>query len=269
MNKLFLTSALLAVTITAAQAHDTWVETNTSIFRLGDGPQIDLKLGNHGNEHRDFKLASKLSLEGSTLQVLAPEGAKFDIKTTLIDTGYSPREGYWTTTFAPSKPGLYTVVQTSDSVMSYAPERSIKTAKTFFLVSNSLDRISTGVRGYNTRLRKGLELVAESNPVAPMGPGVPFKVQLLFKGKALPNTRISFIPQGATLKGDFDKRYEAKTNVNGRAVFTPKEGKRYLLAAHYETKEKGYSAAGEKYDFTKYSATMSLFVPQVCPCCAR
>src|SRR5215475_15574672 len=116
-------------------AHDSWVQTNANIVRLGDNVHIDLMLGNHGNDHRDFKLASKITLEGATLQVLAPDGKKYDLKDRLDDVGYTPREGYWTTRFAAAKPGLYLVASLSDKVMSYAPERSIKSAKTFFLVS--------------------------------------------------------------------------------------------------------------------------------------
>jgi uncharacterized GH25 family protein len=263
---LFALSALMATSLTAL-AHDTWVETNTNLIRVGDAVHIDLKLGNHSNEHRDFKLASKVSLEPCQLTVVAPNGKKFDIKNTLIDTGYAPKEGFWTTTFAAETPGLYMVSQTFDSVMSYAPERSIKNAKTFFLVSKSLDRVPLYAPGFDRKTSKGLELVPENNPVVPMGPGSPLKLRLYFKGAPLAGVKVSFIPEGETLKPGLDKRYEALTNANGRVVFTPKEGKRYLIVAHQETKEKGKSAAGESYDFTLYGATLSLFVPQICPCC--
>lgn len=251
----------------AAQAHDTWVESNTNVFRVGDCAHIDLKLGNHGNEHRDFKLASKIALDYVKLEVIGPDSARYDLKSDLIDAGYTPKEGFWTTTFTGEKPGLYTVLQTFDGVVSYAPKREIKCAKTYFLLSKSLDRVPANAPGFERRRGNGLELVPESNPVAPMGPGVPLKLRLYFKGKPLPNVKVSFIPEGETLKGEFDPRYEAKTNVNGRVGFTPKEGKRYLCVAHYETKENGQSAAGEKYDSTGYGAALTVYVPQICPCC--
>ena len=78
-----------------------------NMIRNGDAVHIDLMLGNHGNEHRDFKLAGKLSLEGATLEVIDPDGKRYDVKDRLIDTGYAPQEGYWTTRFEPAKPGLY------------------------------------------------------------------------------------------------------------------------------------------------------------------
>lgn len=269
--KISILSTVLALlaSVSVAHAHDTWVETNTNVFRVGDSAHIDLKLGNHGNEHRDFKLASKVSLDSIKLQVFAPNGARFDLKNGLVDTGYTPKEGYWTTTFTGDKPGLYTVYQSFDGVMTYAPERAIKSAKTYFLLSKSLDRVPMVAPGFEKRIGNGLEFVPESNPVVPMGPGMPLKLRLYFKGKPLSGVKVSFVPEGETLKGDFDSRYEAKTNVNGRVSFTPKEGKRYLCVAHYQTKESGQNAAGEKYDFTLYGATLTLYVPQICPCCGE
>ena len=127
MNRLALLLAL--ATPAAALGHDTWVQTNTNLVRTGDAVHIDLMLGNHGNEHRDFKLAGKLSLEGATLEVIGPDGSRYDLKDRLIDTGYTPQEGYWTTRFEPAEPGLYMVAHRSDRVMSYAPERSIKSGE--------------------------------------------------------------------------------------------------------------------------------------------
>jgi uncharacterized GH25 family protein len=108
-------------------------------------------------------------------------------------------------------------------------------------------------------------LVPETNPVTPMGPGTPIRVRLLYKGKPLAGARVSFIPRGETLSKDFDGRYERKTDARGRAEFTPTEGNYYLVVAHWlEPKEKG-----EGYQSTKYSATLTVLVPQVCPCCGE
>ena len=110
--------AALLVTGAAALAHDTWVQTNTNIVRVGDAVHVDLMLGNHGNDHRDFKLAGKARRRTAiTLDVVGPDGKKHDLKPALVDLGYAPKEGYWTTKFQPTKPGLYTVAQTSDAVV--------------------------------------------------------------------------------------------------------------------------------------------------------
>ncbi|MBC7785502.1 MAG: DUF4198 domain-containing protein, partial [Burkholderiales bacterium] len=154
-----------------AVAHDTWVQANTNIVRVGDAVHIDLLLGNHGNEHRDFKLAGKADLESSTLDVIAPDGTKHDLKTGAVDLGFAPKEGYITTRFQPDQAGMYLVTQTSDKVVSYAPKRSIKSAKAFFVASPSLDKVSMNHPGFDRVLGHALELVPETNPVTPMGPG--------------------------------------------------------------------------------------------------
>ncbi len=264
--KIHFLGTLLLFTLPAV-AHDTWVETNTPVYRVGDVAHIDLKLGNHGNDHRDFKLASKVSLDDVKLEVVALGGKHYDLKSTLIDTGYTPKEGFWTGEFTNAAPGLYCVHHTMDAVMSYAPERAIKSAKTYFLASKSLDRVPVSVAGFDKRMGDALEIVPENSPIAPMGEGMPLKLRLFFKGKPLAKAKISFIPEGATLTESFDARYEALTNINGRVTFTPKEAKRYLAVAHVETKEAGQNTAGEKYTSTKYGATLTVYVPAICPCC--
>ncbi len=96
-----------------------------------------------------------------------------------------------------------------------------------------------------------------------MGPGVPIQVKLFYKGAPLAGETVSFIPRGETLEEDFDGRYEVRTDADGRAKFTPKTGDWYLVVAHKtEPDEKG-----DGYDKTSYSATLTVFVPEFCPCC--
>jgi uncharacterized GH25 family protein len=157
------------------------------------------------------------------------------------------------------------VAHTHDKVVRYAPVRSVKSAKTCFVLSKSLDGVPRDNPGFDRVLGHALELVPEANPVTPMGPGTPIKVRLLYKGKPLAGARVSFIPRGTTLAEGFDKRYERKTDAKGRARFTPTEGNYYLVVAHHlEPKE-----AGKGYKSTKYSATLAVLVPQVCPCCGE
>jgi uncharacterized GH25 family protein len=256
---------LLLASASSALAHDTWVETNTNLIRTGDAVYVDLKLGNHGNDHRDFKLASKVGLEGSSLKVMSPEGKFYDLKSELVDTGYAPKEGYWTTKFAPAQPGLYMVAHTLDYVVSYAPVRSIKSAKTFFVVSPTLDRVSPDNPGFNRVLGHSLEIVPVTSPVTPMGPGQPIAVQLLYKGNPMADARVSFIPRGRQLKEEFDPDYERKTDMEGHAAFTPRTGNSYLVVAHHKEPDE----SGENYESTKYSATLTVFVPEICPCCGE
>jgi uncharacterized GH25 family protein len=251
--------------IAPARAHDTWVEANTNVIRSGDGVHVDLKLGNHGNDHRDFKLASKVGLEGAALEVVTPDGSRIDLRDRLVDTGYTPTEGYWTAPFAAREPGIYQIVHSLDQVMTYAPIRSIKSAKTFFVVSKSLDRVPHENPGFDRVQEHALELLPVTNPVTPMGPGEAITVQVLYKGKPMPGARVSFIPRGQNLKSDFDSDFERTADVDGIASFTPTTANIHLVVVHHvEPKE-----SGEGYDSTKYSATLTVFVPQICPCCGE
>jgi uncharacterized GH25 family protein len=263
-----LFALIMALTVcSVAMAHDTWVQTNTNIVRAGDLVHVDLLLGNHGNTHRDHKIAGKLDLNGSTIEIIDPSGKVFDLKSQLNDMGYSPQEGFWTTRFEPVALGLYTVAHRSDRVMSYAPERSIKSGKTYFIASESLDKVQSANPGFDRPLGHELELVPLLNPVTPMGPGSLIKVQLLYKGKPLKGERVSFIPRGANLKPGLDERYERLTNDRGEAEFEPNEANSYLIAAHKTEPEEKGTLAGKSYQFTKYGATLTVYVPRICSCC--
>lgn len=262
MKRLLLSVVAFSLA-TPVRAHDTWVQTNTNLIRVGDVVHVDLMLGNHGNAHRDFKLASKVDPSASTLEIVSPDGKRHDLKDRLTDTGYTPQEGFWTAKFVPGKPGLYTVIHTFDKVMSYAPVRAVKSAKTFLVASTSLDRVLPDSPGFDRAWGFPLEIVPETHPVTPMGPGTPITIRLLYKGKPLPKARVSFIPRGETLLEGMDERYERLTDEKGRAQFVPNNANYYLVVAHWkEPKE-----SGEGYDYTEYSATLTVYVPQVCPCC--
>lgn len=249
-----------------AFAHDTWVETNTNLIRTGDAVYVDLKLGNHGNEHRDFRLASKIGLEHATLEVIAPDGRAYDIKDRLVDVGYTPAEGYWMAKFAAAQPGLYVVSHSLDAIVNHGrPVRSIKSGKACFVASPTLDRVERDNPGFDRVLGHPLELVPVTNPVTPMGPGQPLRVRLLLKGEAASGMRLSFIPRGTDLSKEFDARFEALTDDKGEAEFVPAAGGQYLIVAHHRAEDE----TGEGYDLTQYSATLTLFVPELCPCCAE
>src|SRR6476659_1323400 len=134
MRVSLIPAALWLIAGTAA-GHDTWVQTNTNLIRTGDAVHVDLMLGNHGNDHRDFKLASKIDLEGATLAVTDPAGKTLDLIPKLADLGYAPKEGFHSAKFATDKAGLYVVSHTQDKVVNHGkPVRSIRSAKAFFLV---------------------------------------------------------------------------------------------------------------------------------------
>ncbi len=246
------------------RAHDPWVETNTTVVRVGDVIHADLKLGNHGNNHRDFKLAGRLNPEWSTLELVLPNGQREDIKDRLTATAYAEKEGYWTTTFVPQNEGLHVLVQTLDRVMNHGKAvRAVRTGKAFFMASKSLDKPSCDAQAAAKPLGLPIELILESCPISAVSAERPVKVQLLLHGKPLPNAVVSFIPRGVDLAEDFDTIYERKTDAAGKAAFTPKQGNLYLIVAKH-TAEDEKSA---EYEYTSYGTTLTLHVPLTCACC--
>lgn len=254
---LLLAAAVLAVGPTTA--HDTWVQANTNVVRTGEAVHIDLMLGNHGNDHRDFKLASKLPGEAiQTFAVRGPDGKTTDLKAVAADVGLTAKDGYHSAKFVAAKPGVHVAYQASDAVVNHGkPTRSIRSAKTVFLASDSLDKVPPDATGFDAPLGHPLELVPTANPVAPMGPGKPIRVQLLHNGKPLEGVRVSFVPRGVTLKEGADADHERTTDAEGKASWTPKTGNVHLVVARHATTE-----SGDKYEATQYAATLVVIVPE-------
>lgn len=259
MRSLFLASVVL-LQAAVALAHDTWVETNSNVIRADDSVYVSLMLGNHGNGHRDFKLAGKIDLSKVTLDLIAPDQS-YDLKPSIVDRGYAPREGFWSAKFVPVTPGLYCVAHRLDTL--HNTTRAIKSAKTYFVVSEHLDKVPGNTVGFEKPLGHALELVPTRHPVTPMGPDQPIAVQLLYQGQPLSNARVSFIPRGAALAESFDDRYERNTDEQGHAQFVPTEGNYVLVVAHHVEPEQ----SGDGYERTAYAATLTVYVPDRCPCC--
>jgi len=259
-------ATLLGVVVTAGaavgSAHDTWVQASQRLMPVGDVVHIGLFLGNHGNDHRDFKLAGKVSsLEGSTLEVIGPDGSRTDLVPDAVDVGYAPKEGFWSSRFVPGAQGLHGVAHTRIGV--HLGKRGVKSGKTYFMVAEKLDAPPAGGSRHTEPLGHPLELVAETNPALGTGPGRPLALRLLFRGQPLSGHRVSFIPRGVELKEGFDDRYERLTDAEGRCSFEPREGNLILVVAHVDAPEE----RGPDHDRTVYSATLVIDVPQRCPCC--
>ncbi len=252
MRKFFALLLLLVPSLSAA--HDTWVQTNTPRVRVGDVVHVDLMLGNHGNDHRDFKLASKITLAPCTLTVIDGQGKSHDLKSKIVDMGYAPKEGFWSARFIPQGVGLHAVVHSLDTL--HGSTRAIKSAKTYFSAGAGAEKAI----GFDKPLGHILELVPVTNPAAFVA-GQPIKLRLLYQGKPLPEARVSFIPRGQVLAEGFDKDFERTTDAEGVATFTPKEGNFVLAVVHHGVPEQ----KGEGYDKTHYTATFVANVPQIAP----
>lgn len=240
-----------------AGAHDTWIETNTGLVRQGDVVHIDLKLGNHGNNHRDFKLASKIGLATIQMSVVDPKGVTVDLKPRLIDMGLSAKDGYWTTRYVASEPGMYVVSQTAESMRGKT--RSMKSGKAYFLASKKLDEVPSAKSGFDKPVGHAWEIVPLSHPITDVGPGQPIRVRVLLQSQPLKGARVSFVPRGVPLDEGFDKEHERETDADGVATYTPKEGNVILIVVHHSAVDQ----KGDGFDGTTYSSTLTIAVPQV------
>ena len=256
MKNLFLVLTIVSAPLTVV-AHDTWVETNTALVRQGDVVFVDLKLGNHGNDHRDFKLASKITLAPCQLSVIAPDGKPVDLKAGIIDTGYAPKEGYWSSRFVTKDAGLHVVSHTLDTL--HGTTRAIKSGKTYFVASPKLDDVPSSNAVFDKPLGHALELVPLTHPVMATGPNQPIRVKLLHQSKPLAGARVTFILRGAVLTEGFDKDHESTTDAEGVASFTPKEGNVVLVVVHHPVADQ----KGDGYDKAHYTATLTVSVPQL------
>ena len=257
----FRTSIFLAVAAIiisgSVSAHDTWVEVNAPEVREGNVVYVDLKLGNHGNEHRDFKMNSLIALDHVKLAVRMPCGCTDDIKPTLTPTASEPKQGYWTTRYTTTKPGLHVVSHELDTL--HGKTRAIKSAKTYFVVGPDAAATKGPLAMCNVPLGHPLELVPLNNPVTESGPNKPIRVRVVFEEKSLADARVSFIPRGQQLAEGFDDKFERRTDDKGIAEFTPSEANLILVVVHHQEPQR----SGEGYDSTNYSATLTVAVPEV------
>jgi uncharacterized GH25 family protein len=247
------TCLVLFACLPFAQAHDTWLEAGAATVPVGEYTYVDLMLGNHGNDHRDFKLASKITLEPCTLSVVDPTGSTHDLKPTIIDMGHAEKEGFWTAKYVFAKPGLHRFVYTLDTL--HRTTRAIKSAKTFVVATDG-GKSKTGLANKDICHGFGLELVLKT-PFATIEAGQPIELQVMRSGKPLSEARVTFVPRGTNLAGEFDSDYERISDADGHVQLVPKEGNVLFAVVHHM--EEGES--GDGYENTHYSAAMVIHVP--------
>lgn len=242
-----------------AHGHDTWVETGSSRVLSGQYVYVDLRLGNHGNEHRDFKLNSKVTLAPCTLTVRTPSGSIVDLKPRIIDLGLLEKEGYWSARYEPIEPGLHEIYHELE--MLKGRMRVLKTAKTLLLCEPK--QTAQGAVSKEASSPPASQVESKllewhlKTPWSAVQAGQRVQLQLLHQSKPLANVTIAIIPRGVQLAAGVDPEYQITTDSQGQIDFTPATGNLYLLVAHYRAENE----SGENYDLTHYGATMVLAVP--------
>lgn len=248
-------SLTLIIDCNSSSGHDTWVETGSNRVRSGEYVYIDLRLGNHGNNHRDFKLASKVTLAPCSLSVQDPHGLTHDLKSRIVDLGNAEKEGYWTSRFVPETPGVYHVLHQLKLLKGRM--NVIKNSRTFFYAdaSGSADTVAKS-SDLAMPSSDQLDLLLET-PFESLEAGKAVVFKLYFKGKPLAGARLSVIPRGITLTEEMDPSYEFLSEPNGTVHFVPNEGNLYLAVVHHVADDE----TGEGYDRTHYGSTMVLAIP--------
>lgn len=236
----------------AAIAHDAWLEMDGPVIRAGDVAQVRVLLGNHGNKHRDFKLAGKLDLSKGTLSVVSPDGQESDLKASAIDLGLGPRDGYWMARVPASSAGVYVVAHSSNS--KHGSTRSLKFAKAVFTAARSLDQPGEG-KGFDRVLGQTLEIIPLTDPTQ-VQTGEAVRVRVLLQGKPLAGARVSFIPRGTVLAVGMDDEYERIADDAGEVSWTPEQVNDVLIAVHHLAADE----SGEGYEATQYAATLVIRV---------
>lgn len=258
MSRTVLSIALLVSTLLPATAHDVWLQVNTPVVRTGEPVQLDLRLGNHGNHHRDFRLAGLVSLDSLSLDQQAPEGDITDLRGEMFPTAMAEREGYWATIRTLDRPGVHRFVVARDQVMDHGRTvRSVRTAQCYVLCSDSLDHPRLEQFPHAEPLGLPFELTLETCPFRETAVGQPIRVRVRHGGKPKPDVVVSFIPFGAELQGEFDPDYQVRTDDEGRGTFVPREPNLYLVVARHDAPDEATS----DYQSTSYSATVTLHVP--------
>lgn len=243
----------ISLSSTKLKAHDTWLECDAATVPVGEYTYVHLMLGNHGNDHRDFKLASKVSLTPCTLAVLTPDGRAVDLKSRMIDRGSAEREGFWSAQYTFVNPGLHRFIHTLDTL--HRTTRAIKSAKTFVMAMrpgrpSAIPSRKDACHGF------GLELVLKT-PFERIAAGEHLELQVMRSGKPLESARVTFVPRGTTLNEGFDANHERMTDSDGLVRLTPDRGNVFLAVVHHLADDE----SGDGYEKTHYSAAMVLQVP--------
>ena len=205
-----------------AEGHDTWVQVNSPRQEVGQPVFVEFCLGNHANEHRDYRLASRLSsLNDCQIVVHTASGPVKSLNSAMHGFGTAEKEGPWIGSWTPEEAGRYFVESRLDIVKGTIRARQISRA--FFEAAPvSTDRYTPPSADFP------IDLIPVSDTLqATEGEELVFHV--IFQGKPQPNARVSLLPLGVTLKEGFDEQFERLSDEAGIVKFTPETANRYLV----------------------------------------
>lgn len=190
--------------------------------------------------------------------MIAPDGTRTDLRDQVAATASAEKEGCWTRPVVAETHDVYCVAIALDRVMQHGKSiRGVRTAKSYFLASDSLDNAKLATHSHDEPLGFQFELILKTCPFTETQVGHSIRVQVLHQGKPIFQVVVSFVPQGTSLADEFDPEYEFRTASDGIVEFVPNAGNRYLIVAHHTAEDE----ETEEYESTSYASTITLHVP--------
>ena len=215
--RLSLLAALLALA-TPVEAHDGWLEAHPILVERGQLLSLFLMYGNHGNDHRSYRIAGKWRPEYATVVVTGPAGPPVDLTSTVTDLGdaedVGPKgpKGFHVAAFVPTQDGAYIalVTQRRELQVERAKFQSIGTAKVVFAaLASPVVAAARLLTGFDRAVASAdaLEIIPVTNPLA-LRPGDVLTVEIRHRGRPLQSQPISIVrriegaPSAQTLTTD-------------------------------------------------------------------
>ena len=105
--------------VTMCDAHDLWIETNTSFVRNKEVVNVAFKLGNCDEGRRDFKTKGLIDKDGTVVESISPSQQRVDLTSSLARSSNDPRGGYWTSVCPVDEIGTNWFTQSLDQVIEH------------------------------------------------------------------------------------------------------------------------------------------------------
>ncbi|HYB40268.1 MAG TPA: DUF4198 domain-containing protein [Candidatus Methylomirabilis sp.] len=256
-------AALLALLVLLAPgpglAHDGWIEAHPAIVESGQSVSLFLLYGNHSNEHRSYRLASKWEPKYARLVVVDPAGRERDLSAQIVDLGedaeaVGPKgpKGFHLAAFAPADPGLYLALVKQVRVVEFGGPRfqSIVVAKTAFVsLASPTVLAAQGAVGFDRPIGgdDALEIIPISNP-AGLRTGDPLSLEVRYRGRPAAGRVVSVVGR---LDGAASAR-DLTTDAAGRVKLVAGPADYYLARVSLEDQTERVEG---RFDKSAYEAT--------------
>ena len=230
MKILAIVSVFIAATFFSPRiinAHDGWVEVAPAIVERNQIATIALHHGNHGNEHKSYRLAGKWDLKHTSLVVFDPKNLTNMLTDRVIDlgeddekTGPKGPKGFHLASFVPKDEGLYQIVARQARTLQQGDGPKLTTvrlAKTAF-AAFSMPKVAAAkaLKGFDGAIAgdDAMEFIPIDNPLS-IYAGDAITLELRKNGKASGGQAVTLVRR---IDG-FASVQERSTDEKGRVTF--------------------------------------------------